>query len=250
MNRLENKVAIITGAASGMGLATAKLFLEEGARVLATDIDEDKLKLWVEEAQKNGLPVEYCLHDVSLRGDWMIVVEKAIASFGKIDILVNNAGIFPPGATTLNTDQELWDKVIGTNLTGPFIGIQLCVPQMQKSGGGSIINIASVAGMVGGNGPAYTASKGGLRLLSKDNAVEFAPYNIRVNSIYPGGVMTPMISFMTEMEGSDEMMKDMCPMGRVGEPIEIANAVLFLASDESSYTTGAELVIDGGVVAR
>lgn len=250
MNRLQNKVAIITGAAGGMGLEEAKLFAREGASVLATDIDEERLKAWVLEAQDEGLKIEYCRHNVALRSDWELVVGKAVSLWGKIDILVNNAGIFPPGATTLSTDQESWDRVIAVNLTGPFIGTQLCIPHMQKAGGGSIVNIASIAGMVGGNGPAYTASKGGLRLLSKDNAVEFAPYNIRVNTIFPGGVLTPMVSFMTAMEGADTLMKESCPMGRIGEPREIALAALFLASDESSYTTGAELVIDGGLVAR
>src|SRR5690606_26447665 len=250
MNRLENKVAIVTGAAGGMGLAEAKLFAQEGAKVLATDINEEKLKSWVEDARKEGLNIAYCKHDVASRTDWETVVDKAISLFESIDILVNNAGIFPPGATTLTTELEAWNKVIAINLTGAFIGTQLCVPHMIKAGGGSIVNIASIAGMVGGNGPAYSASKGCLRLLSKDNSVEFAQYNIRVNCIFTGGVGTPMVEFMANMEGSEELMKDSCPIGRIGQAIEIANAALFLASDESSYTTGAELVIDGGLVAR
>lgn len=250
MDRLKQKIVIITGAAGGMGEAEAKLFAREGARVLATDIQEDKLKLWVTKARQEGLSIEYMVHDVTSRTDWELVIAKAISAFGGIDILINNAGIFPPGATTETTTQELWDKIIGINLTGPFIGAQLCVPHMRKAGKGSIVHISSIAGMVGGNGPAYTASKGGLRLLAKDQAVEFAKDNIRVNSIHPGGVLTPMVAFMGSTEQTDEIMKTMCPMGRIGDVKEIAYGALYLASDEASYVTGAELVIDGGLIAR
>jgi cyclopentanol dehydrogenase len=250
MNRLKDKIAIITGAAGGMGEAEARLFAREGAKVMATDVQEDKLKLWVNEARKEGLTIEYAIHDVTLRSDWELVVAKTVAVFGGIDILVNNAGVFPPGSTTETTTPELWNKVLGINLSGPFIGTQLCIPHMRKAGKGSIVHISSIAGMVGGNGPAYTASKGGLRLLAKDQAVEFAKDNIRVNSIHPGGVLTPMVAFMGTSEQSGEMMKTLCPMGRIGEAIEIAYGALYLASDEASYVTGAELVIDGGLVAR
>ncbi len=250
MNRLKDKVAIITGAAGGMGAAEAKLFAQEGARVLATDIQEDKLKTWVEEAKKEGLTIDWAVHDVTSRESWQKVVDKAIGLYGRINILVNNAGVYPPGATLENTPQELWDKIIAINLTGPFIGMQLCIPHMKAAGSGSVVNISSIAGMVGGNGAAYTASKGGLRLLTKDSAVEFAKDNIRVNSIHPGGVLTPMTDFISTMEGADEMLKNMCPMQRIGQSIEIANGALYLASDESTYTTGAELVIDGGLIAR
>ncbi len=250
MKRLNNKVAIVTGAAGGMGAAEAKLFAQEGASVLATDVQEDKLKTWVETAKKEGLSIDWAVHDVTSRDSWQQVVDKALKLYGKINVLVNNAGIYPPGATLENTTQELWDKVLAINLTGPFIGMQLCIPHMKEAGTGSVVNISSIAGMVGGNGAAYTASKGGLRLLTKDSAVEFAKYNIRVNSIHPGGVLTPMTEFINQMPDAAELEKNMCPMERIGQPIEIAYGALYLASDESTYTTGAELVIDGGMIAR
>ncbi len=250
MNKLQNKVAIVTGAAGGMGKAIALLFAKEGAKVLATDVQTEKLTSWVAEAKNKATSIEAMTHDVASRKDWQTVAEKAISLFGKIDIVINNAGIYPPGATTETTTQELWDKVLAINLTGPFIGVQVCLPHIKAAGGGAIVNIGSIAGNVGGNGAAYTASKGGLRLLTKDMAVEFAPYNIRVNSIHPGGVLTPMTDFMVNMEGMDEVLKNMCPMGRMGTANEIANAALFLASAESSYVTGTELVVDGGLIAR
>lgn len=250
MNRLKDKVAIITGAADGMGKAEALLFAEQGAKVLATDIQIDKLKDWVTNVQAGGLNIDYALHDVRLRENWEEIAEYAVRKFGGIDILVNNAGIYPPGATTENTTDILWDKVIATNLTSAFIGAQVCLPHLRKSGKGSIIHISSIAGLVGGNGAAYSASKGGLRMLAKDQAVEFAPYNIRVNSIHPGGVLTPMTDFIVATDAGKEMLKALCPMGRIGNSIEVANATLFLASDEASYITGAELVVDGGLVAR
>ena len=249
MKRLENKVAIITGAAGGMGAAEAKLFAEEGASVMATDIQGEKLGLWVENAKKSGLVIEHMAHDVTSQNDWQEVIDKTLAIYGRVDILINNAGIYPAGSTTENTTKELWDKVIAINLTGPFLGCQLCIPHMRKAGGGSIVNISSIAGLVGGNGPAYTASKGGLRLLTKDMAVEFAKDKIRVNSIHPGGVLTPMTQDMMAAAGA-EVMKNMCPLGRIGNAMEIAYGALYLAADESSYTTGVELVIDGGLVAR
>jgi len=250
MKRLQNKVAIITGAAGGMGAAEAKLFAEHGANVMATDIQDEKLALWVEDAKKSGLSIEYIAHDVTSQNDWQKVIDKTLAIYGRIDILVNNAGIFPGFTTAETTPKELWDKVIAINLTGPFIGAQLCIPHMKNAGGGSIINISSIAGLVGGNDPAYTASKGGLRLLTKDLAVELAKNNIRVNSIHPGGVLTPMTQDIVSMEGGKELMKNMCPLGRIGNAMEIAYGALYLASDESTYTTGAELVIDGGLTAR
>lgn len=249
MNRLSDKVAIITGAAGGMGKDMALLFAREGAKVLVTDVQEEKLRLWVVEAQTKGLPIEYAVHDVASESDWNKVIDAAINLFGKLNIVINNAGVFPPGATTENTTKEQWDRIIAINLTGPFLGSRLAVPHLKKAGGGSIVNISSIAGIVGGNGPAYSASKAGLGMLTKDQAVELAKYNIRVNSIHPGGVLTPMTEFLGA-EGADELMKNMCPMGRIGVVSEISYGALYLASDESTYTTGAELVIDGGLVSR
>lgn len=250
MDRLKNKVTIITGAAGGMGEAMARLFATEGAKVLATDIQEEKLGRWVSAVQKEGSAIQFMKHDISSEADWKKVVAKALELFGKIDILINNAGVFPPGATMDNTSLKQWHKLLSINLDGAFIGTKLCVPFMRKAGAGSIVNISSIAGLVGGNGPAYTTSKGALRLLTKDNAVEFAKSNIRVNSIHPGGVLTPMTEFLVNSGGSEELIKNMCPMGRIGTAMEIAYGALYLASDEASYVTGAELVIDGGLVAR
>jgi len=250
MNRLLNKVAIVTGAAGGMGKAMALLFAREGAKVLATDIQEEKLKSWRAEAVSEGLAIEYAVHDVSRETDWAAVISKALSLFGKIDILINNAGVYPPGSTTETTTIEEWNRIISINITGPFIGTKLCIPHLRKNGGGAVVHISSIAGMVGGNGPAYSSSKGALRLLSKDQAVEFAKDNIRVNSIHPGGVLTPMTAFLAGAENSEELMKNMCPMQRIGTVMEIAYAALYLASDEASYTTGSELVVDGGLIAR
>jgi len=250
MKRLMNKIAIVTGAAGGMGAAEAKLFAEEGAKVMATDVQEEKLRLWVEKAKADGLAIDWIAHDVTSESEWQKVIDKTLALFGGIDILINNAGVYPAGATTVNTAHEQWDKILAINLTGPFLGSKLCIPHMQQRKGGSIVNISSIAGIVGGNGPAYTASKGALRLLTKDMAVEFAKDNIRVNSIHPGGVLTPMTEALMDMPQAQELMKSMCPLGRIGQSMEIAYGALYLASDESSYTTGAELIIDGGLTAR
>jgi NAD(P)-dependent dehydrogenase (short-subunit alcohol dehydrogenase family) len=201
-------------------------------------------------AHKSGLAIACTAHDVTSREDWEKVIEKTIGLYGKIDILINNAGIYPPGATTETTSPDLWNKVININLTGPFIGSQLCTVHMKNAGGGSIVNISSIAGLVGGNGAAYTASKGGLRLLTKDLAVELAKYHIRANSIHPGGIITPMTDFLLDSEASKEIIKNLCPMERMGNAMEVAFGALFLASDEASYITGAELVIDGGLTAR
>lgn len=251
MDRLKGKVAIVTGAAGGIGAAIARLFAEEGAHVMATDTQETNLKKWVQVANEEaGLSVRYMRHDVTEPTEWAEVIKTTVATYGHLDILVNNAGIYPPGATTESTSAALWDAVMSINVTAPFIGTQLCLPHMKQSGGGAVVNISSIAGIVGGNGAAYSASKGALRLLTKDHAVEFAKYNIRVNSIHPGGVLTPMTDFLTNVPGADEMIHNMCPMGRMGTATEIAYGALFLASGEASYVTGTELVIDGGLTAR
>ena len=250
MERLKNKVVIITGAAGGMGAAEAKLFAQEGAKVIATDVQEQKLKLWVEKAKQEGLYINYIKHDVTSQSDWKKVTEKAIELYGRIDVLVNNAGIYPGFIDCEQTSIELWGKVIAINLTGPFLGCRECIPHLRNAGGGSIVNIASIAGLVGGNGTAYSSSKGGLRLLSKDLAVTYAKDKIRVNTICPGGVLTPMTEGMMEAPEMKEMIKNMSPQGRMADPMEIAWGALYLASDESSFVTGADITIDGGAVAK
>ena len=250
MNRLKNKVAIVTGAAGGIGKAIAQLFAAEGAQLMVTDMQVGLLKSWVKEyegAEQNM----YCMQqDVRQEEGWLKLVEATIARFGRLDILVNNAGIFTAATTTENLSLADWQRTLDVNLTAAFLGARYCVPEMKKAGAGSIVHIASIAALVGGNGPAYSASKAGLCMLGKDQAVELAPYGIRVNSILPGGVLTPMTDFMVGTPGYDEMMKAICPLGRIGRPEEIAYAALYLASDEAAYTTGTELVVDGGLTAR
>ena len=250
MKRLQNKVVLITGAAGGMGATEAKLFAQEGAKVMATDFNLELLETWVLVAKSEGLNIAYAELDVTNPDDWEKVAKKTFEQCGKIDILVNNAGIYPGFVNCESTTLKLWNKVIATNLTGPFLGCKTVIPYLIKSGGGSIVNIASIAGLVGGNGTAYSSSKGGLCLLGKDLAVTLAKDNIRVNTICPGGVLTPMTNELLNTPEMADMIKNMSPQGRIADPMEIALGALYLASDESSFVTGAELVIDGGSVAR
>ncbi len=243
-------MAIVTGAAGGMGESIAKLFASEGAKVMATDIQKEKLSAWVQKAKAEKLEIEFAVLDVNNEENWKQVAEKTVTTFGRVDVLVNNAGIFPGFADCEQTSTELWDKVIAVNLRGPFLGCRTCIPYMKKNGGGNIVNIASIAGIVGGNGAAYSSSKGGLLLLTKDIAVSFAKDNIRANAICPGGVLTPMTEGLIKMPGMMDSIKSMSPQGRMAEPVEIANGALYLASDESLFMTGAHITIDGGAVAR
>ncbi|WP_336518428.1 glucose 1-dehydrogenase [Pollutibacter soli] len=250
MKRLTNKTAIVTGAAGGIGAATAKLFVEEGANVLATDRHISILEDWVNPLKKTGAAIEALEHDVADVSQWEKVINTALKKFNHINILVNNAGIFPGFVNCEETSLGVWNNVIATNLTGPFLGCQACIPHMRINGGGAIINIASIAGLVGGNGVAYSASKGGLRLLSKDLAVTLAKDKIRVNTICPGAVLTPMTAELVSKTITEDIIKNGSPQGRMASAQEIAWGVLYLASDESSFVTGTDLVIDGGAVAR
>ncbi|MFM7217061.1 MAG: SDR family NAD(P)-dependent oxidoreductase [Bacteroidota bacterium] len=249
MKRLQGKTAIITGAAGGMGKEEALLFAKEGANVLATDIQAGLLQEWVKAARDQGLSIEWIRHDVTSYIDWQSAVDKCLALFGRIDILVNNAGVYPPGKTSETTTLEEWARILTINLTGPFLGCKTVLPHM-KDAGGSIIHVSSIAGFVGGNGPAYSSSKGGLIALSKDLAVEYAKYKIRVNTLDPGGVLTPMTEAIVKAPGVEAMIKASSPQGRMADPIELAYGALFLASDESSFMTGSDLVMDGGLIAR
>ncbi|MET3291155.1 UNVERIFIED_CONTAM: NAD(P)-dependent dehydrogenase (short-subunit alcohol dehydrogenase family) [Brevibacillus sp. OAP136] len=244
MGRLHGKVAIITGAALGMGAAEAKLFAQEGAKVVGTDIKDDVLQEVIDEINRSGGEAIGLRHNVASEEEWRHVVNEAVSRFGKVDILVNNAGIASP-KTFANMEMDEWNKVMDINLSGCVLGMKYVIPEMQKAGAGSVINISSIGGIVGmaGSSP-YTAAKGALRALSKSAAVEYAKQNIRVNSVHPGIIVTPM---------TEPSMKDALPYFQTftqlpyfGKPEDVAYGVLYLASDESRFVTGSELVIDGG----
>jgi NAD(P)-dependent dehydrogenase (short-subunit alcohol dehydrogenase family) len=248
--RLEGKVALITGAAKGQGAAEAKLFAKEGASVVLADVAVDdgrKLEATLNESGASALFVKL---DVTSLSDWRAAVSAAVEKFGKLDVLVNNAGIY----STVNiedTDPNEWDRIIDVNLKGVFLGVKACIPAMREAGGGSIVNISSIAGIVGSpRGSAYGASKGGVRQLTKAAAIQNAKDGIRVNSVHPGPVDTDMIAGNIGTPQGRANSVSRVPLGRIGTVEDVAYAVLFLASDEASYMTGSELVIDGGVTAQ
>lgn len=250
MGRVEGKVAIITGAASGLGKASAQLLAREGAKVVVTDINEAAGKAAVEEIKSEGGNAIFIRADVTSERDWSMVIEKTLAEFGKLDILVNNAGVlFHKNIEDMSLEEWRW--LMSINLDGVFLGTKHAIGAMKRSGGGSIINISSVAGIIGtvDRTSAYCASKGAVRLFTKAAALECSKagcdYNIRVNSVHPGGIMTPMTEAIFKERPLSET-QGRYPVGHPGEPLDIAYAVLYLASDESKYVTGAEMVIDGG----
>jgi len=245
MLRLKDKVAIITGAAKGMGAADARLFAKEGASLILCDIDEPSLKSIAAELSDQGSKVLAIVHNVASEKDWQELAKQAEKHFGKVDILINNAGILNVAGIEA-TDMQLWNKIIEVNQTGVWLGMKYIVPLMRKSGGGSIVNTSSVYGMIGtGTSAAYQATKGAIRTLSKTAAMEFIKDKIRVNTIFPGAIDTGMVSGEISEEATKQILS-LIPLGRMGKAEEVAYGVLYLASDESSYVTGAELVIDGG----
>lgn len=251
MGRLDNKVAIITGAASGMGRADALLFAQEGAKLVLTDIQEEKLQEVVSEILSSGGEVIGFSQDVSIEETWQKLVAEAVKAFGKIDVLVNNAGIAETGVILEEMPIEYWDRYMAINLTSVFLGTKHVIPVMRQNGGGSIINISSIAGLTGGCGAGpYTASKGGVRLFTKGLAIAYGKANIRVNSIHPGFTETPMTKEFFANEGLHQWFESQVALPRLGKPEDIAAAALFFASDESSWITGAELAIDGGYSAQ
>ncbi|KKC45889.1 short-chain dehydrogenase [Paenibacillus sp. D9] len=250
MNRLNGKVAIITGAAGGMGKADALLFAEEGAKVVITDLQEEKIQEVVKEIEALGGEAIGLKHNVASEEDWVSVVDAAIAKFGQINILVNNAGI-SDAVPFLDQTVERWERTMTVNVTSIFLGQKYVIPHMIEAGGGSIVNISSIAGLTGGSGAGpYTASKGAVRMLTKATAVDYAKHNIRANSIHPGYIETPMTVDLMKDEQMVQWFLMQTPLPRLGKPEDIAQGVLFLASDESSYITGVELPIDGGYYAK
>ena len=246
--RLEGKVAIISGGARGMGAAEARLFAQEGANVVVGDVLETAGREVAAEINASGGEAVFARLDVTDEGSWQAAVEMAAARFGKVDILVNNAAILRT-ERLLDTTGELWDEVMGVNATGTFLGVKSVVAEMRKAGGGSIINISSGAGITGSErNTAYHASKGAVRIFTKAAAIQYAKDNIRVNSVHPGPVDTDMLA--SSLAVARSRRPEDVPLGRAGRPDEIAYGVLYLASDESGFVTGSELVIDGGRTAE
>ena len=250
--RLENKVAIITGGGTGIGKETALLFVKEGAKVVITDINQESGNLAVKEIQQNGGEAIFIHHDVSKEEDWKKVAEETIKAFGKVDVLFNNAGIYIIKPVS-EIELEEWNRLMSINVTGVFLGMKHIMPLIAKQNKGSVINASSIAGLTGAPGHVlYGASKGAVRMMTKDAAMEYAAAGVRVNSIHPGYIDTGMADYASEVSGNskEQLGKDLFPLGRLGTVKDVANTVLFLASDESAFTTGAEFVIDGGATAR
>ena len=248
--RLEGKVALISGGAQGQGAAEAKLFAREGAKVVIGDVLEEDGRKTEAEINEAGGEALFIRLDVSKASEWRRAIDATVAKFGKLDVLVNNAAIYEPLGRTEDITEEEWDRYVAVNATGPFLGCKYAIPEMRRAGGGSIVNIGSDSGILGGRGPIpYAASKGALRAFTNAAAVEYASEGIRINSIHPG----PPYAEGSALNGTgrgpletSEWIKRNVPMERIGDPLEIARAVLFMASDESSFVTGAELSVDGG----
>ena len=249
--RLENKVALISGGTRGQGAAEARIFAQEGAKVVIGDVlDAEGTRVAAEIAESGGDAL-YVHLDVTDQEDWRSAIGAAVSRFGKLDVLVNNAGVWRGGGVE-DTTVEVWDTILDVNAKGVFLGTKLVIPEMRKVGGGSIINISSTAGLVGyPGGSAYSASKGAVRLFTKTTAIQYAKEGIRANSIHPGAIETAMAQQIWQ-EGADNREDEIAriPLGRMGTSEDIAYGALFLASDESSFMTGSELVIDGGETAQ
>ena len=251
MDRVKDKVAIVTGAARGLGEAIARLLAKEGAKVAVTDINEDGGKKVAEEIRREGGGAVFIKHDVASENSWSEVIEKTLSEFGKLDILVNNAGVMLIKEIE-NTSLEEWRWLMSINLDGVFLGTKHAIGAMKKSGGGSIVNMSSAVGLIGtpDDTAAYSTSKGAVRLFTKAAAMECSKaghnYNIRVNSVHPGVIETPMVASMSRDKEFKKKLKTTHPIGFLGKPIDIAYVVLYLASDESRLATGAEFVVDGG----
>jgi cyclopentanol dehydrogenase len=251
MGRLDGKVALISGGARGQGATEAKLLAREGAKVAFGDILDDDGKKTEAEIRELGGEATYYHLNVTVEDNWRSVVEQVESRYGKLNILVNNAGILIRRSIEEMTEEE-WDRIMGVNAKGVFLGTKHAIPAMRRAGGGSIVNISSTAGLVGSPGTtsAYAATKGAVRLFTKATAIQHAKDNIRCNSVHPGPVKTDMIRDTLEDPELLKIRMNRLPLGRAAEPEEIAYGVLYLASDESSFVTGSELVIDGGTTAE
>jgi NAD(P)-dependent dehydrogenase (short-subunit alcohol dehydrogenase family) len=250
-NRIEGKIAIVTGGASGIGEATTRLFVSEGAKVVIADIDDEKGNALEAELNHDGEVARYRQFDVTQENRWIEVVGEVMDTWGRLDVVVNNAGMSGVGrARVEETTVENWDTVFAVNSTAIMLGTKTAIPAMRKNGGGSVVNVSSIFGIVGSPaGAAYHASKGAARTFSKAAAVQYAPDNIRVNSVHPGFTDTPMTLDIHSQKEIRDAREKMTPLGRLGLPDDIAYGILYLACDESSWVTGIELVIDGGEIA-
>lgn len=255
MGRVEGKVAVVTGAASGIGRATAVLLAREGAAVAVTDVQAEAGHETVQAIADAGGRARYWQLDTSDEQAVAEVIDEAAATFGHLDVLVNNAGISGVNKATDQISLEEWNAVIAVDLTGVFLCTKHAIGHLRRAGGGSIVNVSSIYGLVGApDAPPYHAAKGGVRLMSKTDALLFAPDRIRVNSVHPGFVWTPMVARFLADQGDPEAGRQaldaLHPIGHMGEPDDVAYGILYLASDESAFVTGSELVIDGGYTAR
>ncbi len=256
MKRVEGKVAVVTGGVLGIGRATALLLAKEGAKVAVLDIKDEEGQNVIDEIKALGGIAKFWHFDTTNEKEIINVFADIAREFGKIDILVNNAGISGVDKPTHEITEEEWDKVINVNVKGVFFCTKHVIPYMQKNGGGSIINMSSIYGLRGaGDLPPYHASKGAVRLMSKNDALLYAKENIRVNSVHPGFIWTPLVEELAERspigaKAFREHLDSLHPIGHIGEPDDIAYGVLYLASDESKFLTGSELVIDGGYTAK
>ena len=251
MGRVDSKVAVVTGGSMGIGRAASLMLAKEGAHVAVVDIDDDAGRKTALDIRSTAGMAEYWHMDVSDSTQVATVLAEIDKRFGKINVLVNNAGIAGPQMPSDEVSEEDWDRVIKVDAKGVFLCTKYGAPYLKKAGGGSIINISSIYGLVGGVDPPYHAAKGAVRLLTKSDAFYYGPFGIRVNSIHPGHIMTPMVEgFMPkDPEEARQFKKDLdnlTLLGHIGEPDDIAYAIVYLASDESKFMTGAEIVIDGG----
>ncbi len=252
MKRLQDKIALVTGSGDGIGKAIAVLFAKEGARVVVTCRRENMGMSVVREIEAAGGAAVYLPLDVAKEESCKSVVTAVVEKWGRIDILVNNAGTVGADKPTHEFEEKDWDKVFDIDVKGVFFMTKHCLPYMMEQKNGSIVNMSSIAGLIGADElPAYYAAKGAVTIMTKRDAVSYAPYHIRVNSLHPGTIMTPLMQdVVSQHPGYLEMDLKRYPMGRFGEPEDVAYAALFLASDEASFITGAQLAVDGGYTAQ